>query len=56
MTEVLLTGCGVGLGSVDFTCRCVIMAWRRSLSFVNFNEEIEGKRKMIKTFLHFHLK
>lgn len=31
----VLTGWGAALGSVDFTCRCVIMACRRSLSFAS---------------------
>lgn len=32
----VLTGWGVAFGSVDFTCRCVIMACRRSLSFASW--------------------
>lgn len=41
MTGLLLTGCGVALGSVDLTWRCVIIACRRSLSFASCNEKIE---------------
>lgn len=48
MTGLLLTGCGVALGSVDLTWRCVIMACRRSLSFASCNEE----RERIKFFMN----
>lgn len=38
VTGARLTGCGVALGSVDLTWRCVIIAWRRSLSFASCRE------------------
>lgn len=39
----ILTGWGVAFGSVDFTCRCVIIACRRSLSFASWTGERIGK-------------
>lgn len=39
LVGTVLTGWGAALGSVDFTCRWVIMACRRSLSFASWWEE-----------------